>query len=202
MVNDKVVSNSPTDSRHVSRFFGRYLIKERFQFKFAFIVFLFLGIATMTIWWFGNYSVQQLIDNESIKDAIAIEQLHNVNSLIFKIGIIYMVVAIFLSLLFSHLVAGPIYRFEKTLEEIRAGNLTMFIKLRKRDEFKETAEIFNQAIVSLRNKVQKERDGVSIAADKVKALADRLKAEGKTSEAAELEQIVFDFRNVPPQIKI
>src|SRR5882724_7708764 len=97
------------EQKRPSRFFGRFLIKERFQFKFAFMVLIFHGIATMTIWWFGNFSVNQLIKNESLKDTIAIEQLQNINGLIFKIAIVYMSIAVFLSLVFSHLVAGPIY---------------------------------------------------------------------------------------------
>src|SRR5260221_8861315 len=119
MAEEKVLMSKQLNQKRPSRFFGRFLIKERFQFKFALIVFIFLLIATMTIWWFGNYSVSQLIKNESLKDSVAIEQLQNVNALIFKIAIVYMAVAVFLSLIFSHLVAGPIYRFEKTLEEIR-----------------------------------------------------------------------------------
>ncbi len=202
MENDHSSSTPLLGPSRPSRFFGRFLIKERFQFKFAFTVLCFLGIATMTIWWFGNYSVQQLIKNESIKDAIAIEQLENVNSLIFKIAIIYMAAAVFVSLMFSHLVAGPIYRFEKTLEEIRNGNLTLFVKLRPRDEFKETAELFNQAIASLRTKVQKDRDVVTAFSDKIKVVAERLKSDGRQKEAAELEQLLVELRNTPPHIKI
>src|ERR1044071_3895898 len=195
MADEKLAIRQSSPQKYPSRFFGRFIIKERFQFKFAFMVFLFLGLATMTIWWFGNYSVQQLIRNEAIKESLAMEQLENVNILIFKIAIIYMAAAVLLSLIFSHLVAGPIYRFEKTLEEMRAGNLTIFVKLRKRDEFKETAELFNQAIVGLRNKIQKERDTVKAASDKIQTLSEKLKSEGRAQESAELEQLLFDLRN-------
>ena len=46
----------------------------------------------------------------------------------------------------SHKVAGPLYRFRKTLEEITQGNLTTRCQLRKFDEAKPLARDFNQTL--------------------------------------------------------
>src|SRR5207244_375067 len=65
-----------------------------------------------------------------------------------------------LSLVFSHFIAGPIYRFEKTVEAMRDGDLTIVVRLRPRDEFKELAGLFNEMLASLRLSLQTERDVV------------------------------------------
>ncbi|MFN3480951.1 MAG: HAMP domain-containing protein [Thermodesulfovibrionales bacterium] len=54
-----------------------------------------------------------------------------------------------MSLFLSHRIAGPLYRFEKSIEEIIKGNLSFRIKLRKKDEAKELAEAINRMIETL-----------------------------------------------------
>ena len=54
-------------------------------------------------------------------------------------GVAIAVVALFL----SHRVAGPFYRFEKTLEKMKAGDFTVTFQLRKRDEGKRLREDIN-----------------------------------------------------------
>ena len=48
-----------------------------------------------------------------------------------------------LGLLFSHKIAGPVYRIEKTLGEIMKGNLGLKIRLREGDEFVDLADMIN-----------------------------------------------------------
>lgn len=69
---------------------------------------------------------------------------------IFTIGISIVIISMFL----THRFAGPMYRFEKSVEEMINGNFNFEIRLRKRDEGKELAEKMNQLIdlISLRFK--------------------------------------------------
>lgn len=62
---------------------------------------------------------------------------------------------IYVFLFFSHRIAGPILRFNKTLEEILDGNLNTRIQLRDKDEFKETADHFNNMLDSMRERVKR-----------------------------------------------
>jgi len=188
--------------KRTSRLFGQYIIKHRFQFKFSFVIFIFLAVAAFTIWFEGRWAVGRMVTSGLISNDEAIQHFSYLNQLVAYTGCLALAVTFLLSLFFSHFVAGPIYRFEKTLEEMRNGNLTMFVKLRKRDEFKETAELFNQALSSLRFKVQKERESISAAAEKIKAFAEQMRQSGRAKEAAELDQLLFDIKNNPPQLKI
>lgn len=53
------------------------------------------------------------------------------------------------SIYLSHKVAGPLYRFHLTLEEIKKGNLRTRIALRKEDEGKSLAGKFNDTLITL-----------------------------------------------------
>ncbi len=53
------------------------------------------------------------------------------------------------SVFISHKVAGPFYRFDKSLEDIQNGDLRVRIHLRKADEGKTIAKRFNDSVASI-----------------------------------------------------
>jgi methyl-accepting chemotaxis protein len=53
------------------------------------------------------------------------------------------VLVVIASLFLSHRVAGPLYRFEKSLEEMNGRNFDFKIRLRSKDEGKELARMLN-----------------------------------------------------------
>jgi methyl-accepting chemotaxis protein len=63
-------------------------------------------------------------------------------------------IVIIITLVLSHRVAGPFYRFEITLDEMINDDLSQKIYLRQKDEGKELANKINQFNVKLSNKVE------------------------------------------------
>ncbi len=61
------------------------------------------------------------------------------------LGVVISVVSLFL----SHRIAGPLFRLERSVEEITRGNLSFRITLRKKDEVKELAALMNTMIETL-----------------------------------------------------
>ena len=61
----------------------------------------------------------------------------------------------------SHRVAGPIYRFEKTLKNLKQGDLTSKITLRKDDDCVELRELLEDFILSLNRRVKTIKTDVS-----------------------------------------
>jgi len=59
------------------------------------------------------------------------------------------------SLFISHKVAGPLYRFEHVLQQIREGDLTVRCHLRKFDEARSVAHSFNLTLESLNERVSR-----------------------------------------------
>jgi methyl-accepting chemotaxis protein len=68
---------------------------------------------------------------------------------------VFVVVA---SLFISHRVAGPLYRFEKSLEEMNGGNFNFEIRLRSKDEGKELARLLNDLNTMLSSQLKEMRD--------------------------------------------
>lgn len=60
-----------------------------------------------------------------------------------------------LFVLFSHRIAGPIMRIERTFEEILHGDLTHRISLRHGDELKETADHMNTMLDGLQARIKR-----------------------------------------------
>lgn len=193
-MSDVTPTGSAMESRpRPSRLFGRRIIKQGFQLKFSLLILGFLALAAFVIWLEGHIVVRKLLESNAIVDESAALQLELLNGLVAKTSIIGLAVVFGLSLFFSYFVAGPIYRFEKMLEDMRNGDISGYVKLRKHDEFKEVADLFNQMLASLRNRVKKERETVHTALEKIAA---------STGENPEVKKAIADLRNTPPQIKI
>ena len=56
-------------------------------------------------------------------------------------------------ILLSHQIAGPLYRFEKSLEEIARGDLTGRIHLRKTDQLKKLQSALNTALDAVNGQI-------------------------------------------------
>jgi len=203
MVEQHLVTNQGNRSKsRMGRLFGRYIIKNRLQFKFSFIVFTFLGLASVTMWFQGHWVVQKLIQSGAVSGGEAIAQLNMLNQNILYTSLLALAIVFGLSLFFSHFVAGPIYRMEQTFEQMKAGDLSVIVRFRKNDELQDTGKIFNEALMNLRTKLRQERENVSSSFEKVRKTAEALRKVGRNEEAAQLDAVVFELHNNPPQIKI
>ena len=57
------------------------------------------------------------------------------------------------ALVLTHRAAGAVYAVKKVIGEIRAGDLTRRVRLRKKDEFKDLAAAFNEMMDELQTKI-------------------------------------------------
>ncbi|MDP2922850.1 MAG: methyl-accepting chemotaxis protein [Candidatus Omnitrophota bacterium] len=125
-----------------------YFIKKKFQVGFfyrflillvleaALIVGLFMYISTDTLT--TGYS-NSTLTIKSTPSFFLIPFLLIILIVCVGIGIAAMIIFILL----SHRIAGPLYRFEKILNEISTGDLTKRISLRKTDQLTELKEALN-----------------------------------------------------------
>lgn len=81
-------------------------------------------------------------------------------------------VVVVLSMFFTHRLAGPLFRFEKSVEEMVKGNFDFEIHLRKKDEGKELAETMNRLIDMISSSVKEMRGLTDKIGDRL-AEADR-----------------------------
>jgi len=139
----------------------KILINKPVQFIFTgitiyFILIVIIVIGGLTYFITLNTILSQLeIENKFIN---AYEIVKNINILLLKrIGILVILLIIlvfYLEIRFLHRIAGPLFRIEKTLQEISEGKEVEPIKLRKKDFYKSLAESVNKVIEYI-NKLKK-----------------------------------------------
>jgi len=67
------------------------------------------------------------------------------------------------SLFFSHRIAGPLYRFEQTLQGVGEGDLSQRVQLRRYDELKDLGDEINRTLDVLDTQVRRAKEMVSHA---------------------------------------
>jgi nitrogen fixation/metabolism regulation signal transduction histidine kinase len=78
---------------------------------------------------------------------------------VFGVGILLVILQIvLLTVFFSHKLAGPIYRFEKTCHDLIRGDYAEEIHLRKHDEMQNLAGLLNDVIRTTRERLVTLRD--------------------------------------------
>lgn len=82
------------------------------------------------------------------------------------------VIAILLTLVVSHKIAGPMFRFEKDIHRIAAGDLSSRIHIRSGDQFEDVVVSLNHMIDSLNTSLS----AIRTSADAVAAKAEQLNA--------------------------
>ncbi len=131
-----------------------YFIKKDFQGRFVLRFFLTILLSaivfTVILSLFSAQTItityrDSFLRIDKTPKALFYEIIRAHGLYIFLIGAGISILSIFL----SHRIAGPLYRFEKSIEDITKGNLAFRIKLRKRDEAQELAEALNRMIETL-----------------------------------------------------
>jgi len=101
----------------------------------------------------------------------------------------FQLMALLFSLLYTHRIAGPVYRVRKHLREAAEGRLPDHpVHLRKRDHFKELAGDLNRCMETMKGY----RSALLEAASAIEALEARRRREGMSSEEVgqDLERIL------------
>ena len=66
---------------------------------------------------------------------------------------IVLVLLAFHSVIISHRIAGPLYRFRSVLKAMAEGDLSVWVRLRPTDYLTEEADLLNETIAALRNRI-------------------------------------------------
>ncbi len=137
-----------------------YLINPHFQMRFvAFSIVsslvVILLVVGMQYYFFNHYQslgVQNGIPSDHIFFEFLREQRNFITIAMVILAGIITVVQVALGVLFSHRVAGPLYRMNKHMQDVAAGSDQLHCQFRKNDYFPELAENFNAMISKMERK--------------------------------------------------
>lgn len=171
-----------------------YFIKKKFQLMFIFrFLILLLAEAALIGGLFMYISIDTLTTGY-FNSILTIERTPNfflipVTLIISIVGIGIAIAGMVIFVLLSHRIAGPLYRFERDLEDMAAGDLTKRINLRKTDQLTDFKEALNVLIESLDHRM-------GIIKESLAELNDILsKKETTTESAAKIEKNINILKN-------
>ncbi|HWR57575.1 MAG TPA: methyl-accepting chemotaxis protein [Thermodesulfovibrionales bacterium] len=136
-----------------------YFISKEFQGRFVLRFFLAIlaGAVVFTLIFsiFSAHTITVTYEDSILKvdrtpKALAIEIVRTYGVYIVLLGLGISLVSLFL----SHRIAGPLYRLERSVEELTKGNLSFNITLRRKDELKELAASLNEMIRVLSDQIR------------------------------------------------
>lgn len=131
----------------------RILVDKKFQIKYTvflvLLVLFFLAFFSFDIY----FSFKGLISDANLT-SIARESLSHY-LLVFWVKIFgFIIVVILLSIIFTHRIAGPIFRLSKDIINMaNDSDLTKVFTLRENDEFKELSWALNEFVNSLKTRL-------------------------------------------------
>ena len=148
--------------------------KLRFMLTFCIITITAVSVASI-LFYFLTY--RELSHNygeaffalQSVKRAIFPLLFASIQS-IALLAVVSIVIAV-LSLFFSHKIAGPLYRFEKSMEAVGSGDLTCVVRLRAGDQFLRLENTMCTSINSMNQRVR----GMNDVLLRFKTIEERLK---------------------------
>ncbi|MEW5746969.1 MAG: hypothetical protein AB1805_16185 [Nitrospirota bacterium] len=185
-----------------------YFINKELQGKYTFYFFLMvtLGSIAFTVIFslLASDSLTIVYENYDIRlgktPAMLITEILKAHWIfILASGIIVSVLSIFL----THRFAGPIYRFERSVDEMIRGDVSFDIRLRKHDSGKELAALMNLFTLTLSSKINEMRRLVESADRHIEeTLAKLPSGSGRAGDAltrvkelnARLRTVLYSYR--------
>ena len=169
----------------------QYIIKKGLQFRYIGLVFGLAFIASLvtgwtvfaTGWHFLGEKLASVYPQGRLIYILRATNLALVRNLLLISPLIFI-----LGLLFSHKIAGPVYRIEKTLGDICKGNLGLKIRLREGDELVDLAYMINNLVEAFNKSIIFDK-GVVVKIEKDLEEIKRL-ASGQPCDCARLASLV------------
>ncbi|MBF0331376.1 MAG: hypothetical protein HQL17_05510 [Candidatus Omnitrophica bacterium] len=103
------------------------------------------------------------------------------------------VASIGVTLIVSHKIAGPLFRFKQTFKELSSGNFTNQVRLRKGDQLLEVADDFNHMITVVRGQLVEAKEQLSGIKADIEAIGEYGIEESKRKRFHELEHKVREL---------
>lgn len=174
----KKSGESMVDFRCLTR--RKIMIRPGYQSRLAFTFFAYIAIYSLFLGFTIFYPLYQDLNAASTPEereliSKVVLYLHK------RVWIGFAIVAVLAGIhavFSSHRLVGPLYRFERMVQELIAGNYKLRIKIRKRDEFREMEGYLNRLAEKLETAQTRDNQFYHDARIKLETIKAMLEAEG------------------------
>jgi len=178
-----------------------YFIDKKFQSKFIMrfsALVLIGGMLTIAfIYLLGTQSKTVAIQNSRvIAKTTADFILPLLIQTVIAVTIIVGITAGILTLLFSHKISGPLYRFKKIMEALEQGDFSSELHIRSADQFHTLADRINGMIRNTKQRVSGIKNHVVSLRQQLDSLTENDFSENKRAALTELKKIADELDKV------
>jgi len=175
-----------------------YLIDKKFQGKFIvkFSALVFIGgmLTIALLYLLGAQSKTVAIQNSRVvakttADFILPLLIQTVIAVTILVGI----TAGILTLLISHKISGPLYRFRKVIEQLEQGDFSSEFNIRSTDQLRSLADEINSMIRNTKQEVSALKNSVVSLKQKLNSLSENDLSENKRSTLTELKKLTEEL---------
>ncbi|MFH1593591.1 MAG: methyl-accepting chemotaxis protein [Candidatus Omnitrophota bacterium] len=138
----------------------------------------------------GDYRLEKIFREAELLSEQQRQALKNglnaVNRSLLPKAALFSVVILIGGILISHRIAGPMYRFERSAEAVKEGNLRVHFNVRRGDEMKKTALYLEEMTEALRTDIE----GIKEANNRLKGGVDAIAANIPQKDAQYLRDYI------------
>jgi methyl-accepting chemotaxis protein len=181
-----------TDKRRI------YFIEKSFQARFILrfcTLIVVAGLLTMGILYLFVFrsTTVSIINSRVVVRSTADFLLPLLLQTLLIVTILIGLATIVLTLLFSHKIAGPLYRFKKVIENLEQGDFSQDFHIRLNDQLKDLADKFNSMIGKTRFHIQVLKDNLKNLKEKLNNFSEYDIIEHKRLYFGELKSIIEEI---------
>jgi len=181
-----------TDKRRI------YFIEKSFQTRFILrfcTLIVVAGLLTMGILYLFVFrsTTVSIINSRVVVRSTADFLLPLLLQTLLIVTILIGLATIVLTLLFSHKIAGPLYRFKKVIENLEQGDFSQDFHIRLNDQLKDLADKFNSMIGKTRFHIQVLKDNLKNLKEKLNNFSEYDIIEHKRLYFGELKSIIEEI---------
>jgi len=178
-----------------------YFIEKSFQarfiLKFALLVAL-AGILTIVILYFLSLqsTTVAIVNSRVVVRTTADFILPLLVQTVAVVTVIAGLATIAVTLLMSHKIAGPLYRFKKVLKSLEEGDFSSEFRLRHLDQLQDVAKAFNEMIAKIRSELSVVKKEYLRLKEKLSSIAEEDISQGKRTALLELKKLIDELEKV------
>ena len=145
------MTNKPYRRRN---YFIKKSFQTRFTLRFALLIALQAALIAFLFFYFAKGTLTTGYDGSQLRiEKTASFFYQSFALIVLAVGLAVGWVAMLVFIFYSHRIAGPLFRFQKSLQEVSAGDLTGRIHLRKKDQLRDMGDSINLMTGSLDRRI-------------------------------------------------
>lgn len=177
-----------------------YFISKEMQSKFAGTILLLALLVTVitacNIYVLGSYFYDSTISPSDGKTLSMVMStfLSTYWPRLIILVLVNIIIVFVVSVMYSHQIAGPAYKLEKSIERITGGDLTFEVSLRRNDNLKELASALNGLLEKFRSALRNAKSLTNDISDSLKGLENEEKFKKLSQDVVALRALIDEFK--------